>query len=243
MASGVCAGGLYGRVGKLGSSVNSGWVKQAVRTRAACGPACNEARWQHQFPSRMHGGRNRELLGMRRGATHGREAGGDLNVDAARQDEHRVEVIANGLELWGGAQLAVDTTLVSFLMVAGPWSRVSSGGPSQVSGCRKRTQGPPNAVLATACCTATDDIFVFRGPVSGSPKTSRRCLPGPTEALLPHHWRGPWRLPNAGSCQRTSARTSCRSGASPATLHSPASGSSSKHAATARCAATASSPD
>ena len=36
----------------------------------------------------------------------------DLNVDAARQDERRIEVIANGLALWGGAQVAVDTTLV-----------------------------------------------------------------------------------------------------------------------------------
>ena len=36
----------------------------------------------------------------------------DLNVDAARQDERRIEVIANGLALWGGAQVAVDTMLV-----------------------------------------------------------------------------------------------------------------------------------
>ena len=33
----------------------------------------------------------------------------DLNVDVARQDERRIEVIANGLALWGGSQLAVDT--------------------------------------------------------------------------------------------------------------------------------------
>ena len=43
----------------------------------------------------------------------------DLNVDVARQDERRIEVIANGLALWGGAQLAVDTTLVSPLTSAG----------------------------------------------------------------------------------------------------------------------------
>ena len=47
-----------------------------------------------------------------------------------------------------------------------------------------------------------------------------------------------WRLPSTGSCQRTSAKTSCSSGASPARLHSPASGSSSSDAAMARCAAT-----
>ena len=34
-------------------------------------------------------------------------------------DDRRIEVIANGLPLWGGAQLAVDTTLVSPLIRAG----------------------------------------------------------------------------------------------------------------------------
>ena len=52
---------------------------------------------------------------------------------------------------------------------------------------------------------------------------------GKAPTPVPH--RGPWRLPSTGSCQRTSARTSCNSGASPARLHSPASGSSSSDAA------------
>ena len=43
----------------------------------------------------------------------------DLNVDVARQDERCIEVIANGLALWGGSQLAVDTTLVSPLTFSG----------------------------------------------------------------------------------------------------------------------------
>ena len=43
----------------------------------------------------------------------------DLNVDPARQDNRRIEAIANGLPLWAGAQLAVDTTLVSPLTAAG----------------------------------------------------------------------------------------------------------------------------
>ena len=44
----------------------------------------------------------------------------DLNlVVVQRQDERRIEVIANGLPLWSGAQLAVDTTLVSALDSAG----------------------------------------------------------------------------------------------------------------------------
>ena len=43
----------------------------------------------------------------------------DLNIVPVRQDERRIEIIANGLPLWGGVQLAVDTTLVSPLTAAG----------------------------------------------------------------------------------------------------------------------------
>ena len=37
----------------------------------------------------------------------------DLNLDAPATDGRRIEVVANGLPLWQGAQIAVDTTLVS----------------------------------------------------------------------------------------------------------------------------------
>ena len=43
----------------------------------------------------------------------------DLNLQTARQNERRIEVITNGLPVWGGSQLAVDTTLVSPLTSAG----------------------------------------------------------------------------------------------------------------------------
>ena len=41
----------------------------------------------------------------------------DLNIASVPGDDRRIEVIANGLPLWSGAQLAIDTTLVS---AAGP---------------------------------------------------------------------------------------------------------------------------
>ena len=37
----------------------------------------------------------------------------DLNAAVSRFDDRRIEVIANGLPLRNGAQLAVDTTIVS----------------------------------------------------------------------------------------------------------------------------------
>lgn len=44
--------------------------------------------------------------------THTRVA--DLNIPNVQTlDDRRIEVIANGLPLWGGCQIAVDATLVS----------------------------------------------------------------------------------------------------------------------------------
>ena len=51
----------------------------------------------------------------------------DLNLQARRHDERRIEVIANGLPLWGGSQLAVDTTQVSPLTCAGVPRRSTAG--------------------------------------------------------------------------------------------------------------------
>ena len=37
----------------------------------------------------------------------------ELNLDVPVTDGRRIEVVANGFTLWRGAQIAVDTTLVS----------------------------------------------------------------------------------------------------------------------------------
>ena len=43
----------------------------------------------------------------------------DLNLVVDQVDDRRLEVVANGLPLWNGVQLAVDTTLVSPLTACG----------------------------------------------------------------------------------------------------------------------------
>ena len=43
----------------------------------------------------------------------------DLNIHTTQHDDRRIEVIANGLPLWNGCQIAVDTTLVSPSTAAG----------------------------------------------------------------------------------------------------------------------------
>ena len=44
-----------------------------------------------------------------------RDLNADNVIDGRKIDSRKIEVIANGLPLWGGAQLAVDTALVSAL--------------------------------------------------------------------------------------------------------------------------------
>eukprot|EP00439_Symbiodinium_sp_Y106_P009176 s7483_g1.t1 len=60
----------------------------------------------------------------------------DLNVDVARQDERRIEVIANGLALWGGSQLAVDTDHDVVAVVAQCRVQTAYGLPSDCPGCK-----------------------------------------------------------------------------------------------------------
>ena len=82
----------------------------------------------------------------------------DLNIDHVdTQDDRRIEVIANGLPLWGGAQLAVDKTLVSPLTRAGqPRMRGGQYRGTKPKG-REEEQGtrlprtPPGSAVPTCC--------------------------------------------------------------------------------------------
>ena len=72
----------------------------------------------------------------------------DLNVADSRFDDRRIEVIANGLPLRNGAQLAVDTTIVSPLTAAGEArSRRDPARPA-----RRRKEATYPELLASARC-------------------------------------------------------------------------------------------
>ena len=55
-----------------------------------------------------------------------------MNVDVPLADSRRIEVLANGIPLWQGAQVAVDTTCVS------PVSRDGFGKAAADAARRKR---------------------------------------------------------------------------------------------------------
>ena len=77
--------------------------------------------------------------------------------------------------------------------------------------------------------------FSFFTVTSRQRSGARRTTESRREALRVLNYALDCRL-EGRSCERTSARTSCRSGSSPATLHSPASGSWSRKAASVNLA-------
>ena len=81
----------------------------------------------------------------------------DLNVQHVQHiDDRRIEVIANGLALAGGAQLAVDTTLVSPLTRAGePRRRAGRFAGAALTDARKAKE----RVLQHMFCIYNQPLF------------------------------------------------------------------------------------
>ena len=78
----------------------------------------------------------------------------DMNLDAPATDARRIEVLANGLPLWQGAQAAVDTTLVSPLTRAGaprPGADRTAGSSVAAAANRKRRETYPELAVARRC--------------------------------------------------------------------------------------------
>ena len=78
----------------------------------------------------------------------------DLNVQGiAASDQRQIEVIANGLPLWSGAQIALDTTMVSPLTGRGqPHPRTSSENGCQLTLARQRKERKYPELLANGRC-------------------------------------------------------------------------------------------
>ena len=107
--------------------------------------------------------RNRSTPLERAAARMCREAGArvttntlltDLNLDHIhRQDDRRIEAIANGLPIWGGAQLAVDTTIVSPLTRDGQQRRRAGqyAGTALTEARRRKERTYPELMRSRRC--------------------------------------------------------------------------------------------
>ena len=74
----------------------------------------------------------------------------DMNLDALVSDERRIEVVANGLPLWHGSQLALDATIVCPLKPH-PRADVQPGTAVSAAARRKRRQTYPELERARRC--------------------------------------------------------------------------------------------
>ena len=80
----------------------------------------------------------------------------------SRVDDRRIEVIANGLPMWGGSQLAVDTTLVSTLTRSGePRSLGGTFAGAALQDARKtKVRTYPELLRNRRCCLVVLGIEV-----------------------------------------------------------------------------------
>ena len=103
----------------------------------------------------------------------------DLNIDnIQRQDDRRIIVIANGLPLWGGVPLAIDTTLVSPLTRASePRSRAGRYAGAAVQDARRAKESACPELLQTRRCKLVVLAIEVGGRWSQEATTFLRLFP------------------------------------------------------------------
>ena len=105
-----------------------------------------------------------------------------MNIDVPVSDDRRIEVVANGLSLWHGAQQAVDATIVSPVTRAGeaqPGADVHPGRAVDGAAGRKCHQTYPELVRARRCrCRLVVVGVEVGGRFGAEAATSLRMLAG-----------------------------------------------------------------
>ena len=112
----------------------------------------------------------------------------DLNLDHInRHDDRRIEVIANGLPLWGGAQLAVDTTLVSPLTSSSqPRRRAGQYAGAALQDARKAKERTYPELLRSRRCRLVVLAIETGGRWSPEATTFLRLLAQTKARAVPH---------------------------------------------------------
>ena len=177
----------------------------------------------------------------------------DMNVDVPLANGRRIEVLANGLALWQGAQAAVDTTLVSRGQRLN--RRRNANASTHTRSWRSRQLARARARESPARLRpAVQRASLHRWQACWLWRRNARCLARSLNFFFSHTFlrlrtsgslckatyvvRAGRRLLTGACNQRASASSSCKAGGSPAAPSSAAGGSSRSEAAKARCAAT-----
>ena len=112
----------------------------------------------------------------------------DLDLPIANHDARRLEVVAHGLPLFGGAQLAVDTTLVSSVQ--------ADGGPrpqcARVDGGRKQRTYPELSGTGSRAVGGVGRRGGARAFVSQLAKAKARAVPRVLAGRARQAWQHRW---------------------------------------------------
>ena len=115
----------------------------------------------------------------------------DMNVQVPVTDGRRIEVVANGLPLWHGAQLALDATIVSPVTRSGdphPRADTQPGWAVDNAARRKRRDTYPELTRARRCRLVVVGVEVG-GRFGAEAATLLRLLARQRAAAVPAHLR------------------------------------------------------
>ena len=115
----------------------------------------------------------------------------DMNIDVPVAKSRRIEVVANGLPLWHGSQLALDATTVSPVTRSGephPRADTQPGWAANNATWRKRRDTYPELTRARRCCLVVIGIEVG-GCFGAEAATFSRLLARQRAAAVPAHLR------------------------------------------------------
>ena len=121
-----------------------------------------------------------------------------MNIDVPVADARRIEVVANGLPLWHGSQLALDATIVSPVTRSGeadPRAHTQPGWAANNAARRKRRDTYSELTRARRCRLVVIGIEVG-GRFGDEAATFLRLLARQRAAAVPAH--RPAELPLAG---------------------------------------------
>ena len=124
----------------------------------------------------------------------------DLNAEVASIDGRRIEVIANGLPLWGGKQVAIDTTVVSAMTGTGQ-ARSDKPGQALQDAKRRKEIKYPELVKNNRCHLlvmgfevagrwSKEAVDFLRGLAKYKAESSPALLRGSAQALFFQRWTG-----------------------------------------------------
>ena len=106
----------------------------------------------------------------------------DLNLDAPVLDDRRLEVVANALLIWGGVQVAVDTTVVSPVRADGAPRPGPTANPALPCARSAAASALSSSRAGAAACSSSVSRLAVGGSRFCAPARRAKCPSGSRRA-------------------------------------------------------------